>query len=121
MAKKILIVEDEIDILKTVSFRLSKAGYDVSTASDGQIALKMMEKNKPDLVLLDLRLPVLSGDEVCKYIRSNDLLKNIPIILFTASVTGDIIKKTADFGANDYIAKPFTSEDLMNKIKKFLG
>lgn len=122
MAKKILVVDDEQDILRVVTFRLKKAGYEVISAVDGQKGFDLIEGHKPDLVLLDLRLPVLNGDEVCRQVKADDKLKHIPIILLTA--TGSISKiaeKTKELGADDYIMKPFDPEELIEKIKKFMG
>lgn len=121
MSKKILVVEDEADILKAVSFRLDKAGYEVLTAMNGQTALDLVRKDPPDLVLLDLRLPILSGYEVCKQIKSDEKLKKVKVIFFTASVVHNIVEKTKEFGADDYLIKPFSPNELMQKIEKFLG
>jgi DNA-binding response OmpR family regulator len=120
MAKKILIVDDEPDILKVVIFRLKKSGYEVLSAVNGEEAIELIKANVPDLIFLDLRLPLLSGAEVCKQLKSNEKLKHIPIILFTASAdtVKDILAKTK---ADDYIIKPFEPEVLLEKIRKFIG
>jgi len=119
MQKKILFVDDEPDVLLVGAFRLKKAGYEVLTAVNGQDALDLAQKTMPDLMLLDLRLPILTGLEVCKKIKSDEKLKQIPIILFTASVE-DMDSKTREAGANDYLIKPFDPEQLLEKVKKFL-
>ena len=119
VSKKILLVDDEPDVLQPVAFRLTKSGYDIVTATNGEKAIEMIKTEKPDLVLLDLRLPGINGIEVCRMIRSDAALKNTPIILFTASAN-NIVEDCARCGANDYIIKPFDSKDLMEKIKKHI-
>ena len=120
MAKKILFVDDEPDVLRVAGFRLKKAEYEVVTAINGQEAWELVQKIKPDLVLLDLRLPVMMGDEVCRKIKSDISLNHIPVILFTASVNNlkDIIKNS---GADDFLTKPFDQEQLLAKIGKLIG
>lgn len=119
MAKKILIVDDEPDMMSIARFRLEKAGYKVISAVNGREALEMTAKEQPDLVLLDLKLPLLSGTDVCLQLRKYDKLKNIPVILFTAS-TDKITDKVMACGAQDYIIKPFNAEELIGKIKKLI-
>jgi len=121
MAKRILIVDDEPDILRVTAFRLKKAGYETSSAVNGQEALDLVRASPPDLILLDLRLPLISGDDVCRQIKADDKLKHIPIILFTASVGQDISERVKAVGADEHIVKPFEPEDLLEKIKKFIG
>lgn len=121
MAKKILVVDDEPDLLKVVTFRLRKTGYEVITATNGQNGLDLIKKEKPDLVLLDLRLPILDGDEVCRRLKADDKLKSIPVILITAtSSVSKIAEKTKELGADDYMMKPFDPEELLKKVKKFI-
>ncbi len=122
MAKKILVVDDEPDILKVVTFRLRKAGYEIITAEDGQKALNLIKTQRPDLVLLDLRLPVIDGSEVCKQVKADDEVKNIPIILLTAtSHINKIADKAKELKADDYLIKPFDPEELLKRVKKFIG
>jgi len=120
MAKKILVVDDEPDILKIVTFRLKKLRCDILTADNGKDALDLIRRQRPDLVLLDLRLPIIDGYEVCKQVKADDELKNIPIILLTASSTAKISEKTKEFKADGYIIKPFDPEELLKKVKKFI-
>ena len=119
--KKILFVEDEPLILKFVSLRLESLGYKIIKAIDGAQALKLIHEKNPDLVLLDVRMPIMDGYEVCKRVRANKKLKHIPIILFTASDPTLVITKVTEVGANDYIIKPFDPKELLEKIKKFIG
>jgi CheY-like chemotaxis protein len=120
--KKILVVDDEPDILKVTSIRLKKLGYNVLTAVDGKEALDTMRSENPDLVLLDLVMPFMNGAEVCEQIKNDKTLKHIPIILFTASgngaMTAEQIKK---IGADDYIIKPFEPEELTGKLEEILA
>ncbi|MDD4183704.1 MAG: response regulator [Candidatus Omnitrophica bacterium] len=119
--KKVLVIDDEPDILKVISFRLKKSGYEILTAANGKIALDIISVNKPDLVLLDLRMPVMGGEEVCARIKSDSLLKNIPIILLTASSGGKIAEKAKELGVEDYLVKPFDSDVLLKKVQKLIG
>ncbi len=120
MSKKILVVDDEPDILKIVGFRLKAAGYDVLTSDNGRDGLDMVYKEKPDLILLDLRLPIMDGYEVCTRIKSDNRLKDIPVILLTASSGSVIVDVTKKLKADDYILKPFDPKELIEKIKKFI-
>ena len=97
--KTILIVDDEPDILRLTSLRLKKLSFEVITAVDGREAICVIKSKKPDLILLDLALPLLTGDEVCRKIKNNEKLKHIPIILFTASSATMTAEKAKRFGA----------------------
>ena len=119
MGKKILIVDDEPDLMRIACYRLEKSGFDVLTAVDGKGALEAAAKGRPDLVLLDLKLPILDGLSVCLLLKKDDELKNIPVIIFTASAN-DIADKVTACGAQDYILKPFSVEELMEKIRKWI-
>ena len=121
MGKKILVVDDEADILKVVSFRLAKKGYEVLEATDGPEALDVIRNKKPDLVLLDLALPTMSGYEVCKKVKEDEKLKHIPILFLTASHVDDIQKKMKGYKADGCLVKPFEPEDMLKKVEKFIG
>lgn len=118
MKRKILIVDDEPDLLRVACFRLEKAGYQVLSAVNGKEALDLAAKESPDLILLDVRLPFMEGPDVCSRIKNDGKLKHIPVLLFTASAQ-EVDKKVAACGAQDFILKPFTSEELLEKIKKY--
>ena len=120
MRYKILVVDDEPDILRVVIFRLKKLGYEVLTASDGKEGLDLIKSKRPDLVLLDFRLPTIDGLEITRRVKADDELKNIPIILLTASSTVEISKKAEEANADDCITKPFEPEELLAKVKSFL-
>lgn len=121
MAKTILVAEDEADILKIIIFRLKKAGYNVVTAANGKEALEILSRSKPDLLILDLVMPVVDGYEVCKAVKEGQKLRDIPILLITASVTSNMIDKIRDVKADDYLAKPFETEELLKKVEKLAG
>lgn len=118
--KTILIVEDEPDILRLTSIRLKKLGYDVIMAIDGKEALDAIRSKRPDLVLLDLILPVMNGADVCKKTKNDEKLKHIPIILFTAHSDSMTAEKARKLGADDYIVKPFESDELTEKAERIL-
>ncbi|RQD73933.1 MAG: DNA-binding response regulator [Candidatus Syntrophonatronum acetioxidans] len=117
MKRKILLVDDEKTLVKALTFNLEKEGYQVIPAYDGEEALKKMEGENPDLLILDLMLPGLDGFEVCRRVRKN---YDIPIIMLTAK--GDDIDKILglELGADDYITKPFNPRELLARVKAIL-
>lgn len=120
MSKTILVVDDESDVLSLMKVRLEGAGYKVLSAPSGEKGLALLEKNKPDLVLLDLLLPRMQGEEICQNIKSDHRFKQIPVIVITAHATR--IKETVNkICADDHILKPFEPAELLFKIKKFIG
>ena len=120
MSKTILIVEDELDILKIIAFRLKKSGYKIITATGGKEALAILKETKPDLILLDLVMPVIDGYDVCRHVRENSALKDISILLLTASATTNMDEKVRVTKANGYILKPFEPKELLDKVNKLL-
>lgn len=120
MTKKILIVDDEPDLLKVTVTRLEVSGYEVFQAVSSEDAIEVLKENRPDLILLDLLLPNMQGDVLCKELKADKDLRTIPIVLFTASIIR-VPEKVKEMGADDYIMKPFEPEDLLFKIKKFIG
>ncbi len=117
--KRILLVEDEPDLIKLTVFRLKKAGYEVITATDGGQGLETADRQRPDLILLDLGLPVIDGYEVCRRLKSDEKLKDIPVLIMTASIER-IKDKVKEIGADGFVLKPFEPQDLLSAIKKFL-
>jgi len=117
MAKKILIIDDEPDMLEILRFRLEKNGYKIVTASSGEEGLVKAEKIKPDLILLDILLPGISGLEVVKKLKANKLTKKIPVIMVTALISQDAMAKGLEHGAQYFISKPFDPADLLGEIK----
>lgn len=118
MNSYILVVDDEPSITKLVAFNLEKAGYTVETAADGQAALHKVDRQKPDLIVLDLMLPRVDGLEVCKQLRKKDI--HIPIIMLTAK--DDEVDKVLglELGADDYVTKPFSPRELVARVKALL-
>lgn len=113
----ILVVDDEEPIQELLRFNLEKEGYLVCVAKDGQEALKHVENDQPDLLVLDLMLPGMDGLEVCRKLRSNSKFQQIPIIMLTAK--GEEIDKVLglELGADDYMTKPFSPRELLARIK----
>lgn len=118
MAKKVLVVDDDPNIQKIVTIFLQTEGCDVITASNGRDALEMISKDKPELMFLDVMMPVMDGYEVCKQIKAQPALKDIPIVMFTAKGSLDDIQKAIRAGADDYVIKPFSKDVLIAKLTK---
>lgn len=118
MSKKVLIVDDEPDMINILNLRLSREGYDVLTATDGLTCIKLAEEAKPDAILLDVLLPGLGGIEVCKRLKNNARTRNIPVILLTALMGGEVSEKSAEIGAFTFISKPFDLPELMDRIRE---
>ena len=118
--EKILVVDDEEYILELISFNLTNNGYTVLTANNGIDAVKIAIEEKPNLILLDLMIPGKDGYDVCKEVRSNIEIKNIPIIMLTAK-SEEIDKILGlELGADDYITKPFSVRELLARVKAVL-
>lgn len=117
--KKILIVEDEDSLLKLESILLTSKGYDVQGVKDGRTALEAIEKNLPDLVLLDIMLPEIDGFEVCRRIKSDPKTKKIPVIMLTAKKSREDMARGEQVGADWYITKPFKSAMVIETIQRF--
>ncbi|MCD6082233.1 response regulator [candidate division WOR-3 bacterium] len=118
---KILVVEDEPEIRILVKTILEKAGYSVVEAEDGEAALRLVNEEEPDLVLLDVMIPGIEGWEVCRRIRENEATRRIPIIMVTVRTTDEDIQRSVECGANAHINKPFDQRELLDTIKKLLG
>jgi phosphate regulon transcriptional regulator PhoB len=118
--KKILIVDDEPDIVSLVSYNLKKEGFDVSSAFDGEDALKAIRKEKFNLIILDLMLPGIQGMELCSILRSSEETSSIPVIMLTAK-SEELDKVLGlEMGADDYITKPFSPRELIARVKAVL-
>jgi phosphate regulon transcriptional regulator PhoB len=120
MADKILVVEDDQDILELLAYNLENAGYRVVTATDGLTGLNLAREHLPDLIILDLMLPVMDGLEVCRNLKRAEATKNIPVLMLTAK--GEEIDRVVGFeiGAEDYVIKPFSVRELMLRLKAIL-
>ena len=118
--KKILVVDDERDLVETLTFRLEASNYEVLSAYDGQEGLEKARAEKPDLIILDLMLPKIDGYKVCRMLKFDEKYKNIPIILFTARAQETDKQMGEDVGADAYITKPFEPQVLLEKVKELL-
>ena len=120
MPKEILIVDDEPGIVVPVQFLMEQQGYNVITANRGEDALDLIYKYKPDLVLLDIMLPGIDGYEVCEIVRLNADYRDIKIVFLTAKGREVEIAKGLALGADAYITKPFSNDELVAKVKELL-
>jgi len=120
MSKKLLLVDDEKDMVFAVKLQLEAYGYEVTTATDGQEALEKARREKPDLIILDLMLPKIDGYKVCRMLKFDEKYKKIAIVMFTARVQKSDEKIGFEVGADAYITKPFEPQVLLAKIKELL-
>ena len=120
MAKKVLVVDDEPEIVTLVDSRLTASGYEVITATSGEEGLRKCQRFKPDLVVLDIMMPDLSGDAVAEAMHDDPDLSRIPIIFLTAIISKDEVPKTT-IGGYYYLAKPFKGEELLQMLRWILG
>ncbi len=120
MDATILVVDDEAPILALLRYNLDKAGYRVVEATDGQEALTLIREQSPDLVVLDWMLPSISGIEVCRQVRRDSELRNLPIIMLTARGEEQDRVRGLEVGADDYIPKPFSPAELLARIRAVL-
>jgi DNA-binding response OmpR family regulator len=118
--KKILIVDDERDIVKGLMIRLQGAGYDVVTAFDGAQGVFMAHKEKPDLIILDIRMPAGNGFSVAQRLKRSMYTFTIPVIFLTGSPEKNAEEKAMALGARFYIKKPYDPEELLDAIKRAL-
>jgi two-component system, OmpR family, phosphate regulon response regulator PhoB len=117
----ILLVEDDSDIRYMVSYKLIKGGFDVIEAADGVAALEAAGEHPPDLVLLDLRLPLMSGIEVCRQLRGRPRTAAVPIIVLTGRTRPEEIEQAYAAGASEYVFKPFSPRDLLERVESALA
>jgi DNA-binding response OmpR family regulator len=120
MPKRILVVDDEPSILLSLEFLMEQEGYDVYSATDGDEALQALREKKPDLILLDVMIPKRDGFEVCQTIRANPEWKEVRIIILTAKGREVDQEKGLALGADDYITKPFATQELVKKVRVVL-
>ncbi|HDZ49641.1 hypothetical protein LCGC14_1438880 [marine sediment metagenome] len=121
MAKKIVLAEDEPQIARLIEFKLKKEGYQVIWKENGEEALKAIKADKPDLILLDIMMPVMDGYEVLRRVKEDENLKSIPVVMLTARAQEKDVVKGIDLGAEDYITKPFHPAELLARVKRILG
>jgi len=118
---EILVVEDEADTLNLAKIILETEGYKIQTASDGQETFKKIDQRKPDLILLDIRLPDIDGYEICRKLKGRSETETIPIVMFSASGSESAKKRALEAGADDFLGKPFAMAQLLGVVKRHLG
>jgi DNA-binding response OmpR family regulator len=119
--QKILIAEDEPDILELITFTLQFGGFEVIPTSNGEDALEMTRSEKPDLVLLDVRMPRMTGYDVCKYIKSENETRKTPVVFLSAKGQESEVNTGLDLGATEYILKPFAPDYLLDRLRNILS
>lgn len=117
MAKKVLVVDDEPEMVEMIKMRMEQNGYKVLSALSGEDCIKIAEKEHPDAILLDVLLPGISGFEVCRRLKQNKTTKDIPVIMVTALIGEDAEAKGLERGANYFISKPFNPDELLSEVK----
>jgi CheY-like chemotaxis protein len=118
---KILIAEDERDIRDLVAFTLRFAGYEVVTAANGEEAVRLAPKENPDLILMDVRMPRMTGYDACRVLKSNPDLKDIPVVFLSAKGQESEIQTGMEAGAEEYLLKPFAPDQLTERVKSILA
>ncbi len=121
MAKRILIADDEPNIVASLEFLMEQAGYEIRTAADGNEALAAVAAFAPDLVLLDVMMPGRSGYEVCERIKGDPATRGIRVLMLSAKGRDVEVAKGLDLGADAYVTKPFSTRDLAAKVRELLG
>jgi CheY-like chemotaxis protein len=116
----ILVAEDEKDIRELITFTLTFAGHTVTAVPNGAEAVESAQKSPPDLILLDGRMPRMTGYEACKAIKAMDALKDVPVVFLSAKGQDEEIKEGMAVGASEYILKPFAPQDLIARVAKLL-
>ncbi len=121
MSRTVLVVEDEANIVDSLSFLMKQAGFEVLVARDGDTAIRMMQSRPADLILLDIMLPRRDGYEVCREIRSNPSWDSVRIVMLTARGHDFDRRKGMQLGADAYITKPFSTRDIVSCVQDLLG
>ena len=121
MSAKILVADDEAHILHVVSMKLRNAGYEVFTAVDGEEALELAKAEKPDLVITDFQMPIMTGLELCKALRAIDSLRDIPAVMLTARGFDIGPGEMAAAGITAVLAKPFSPREVLERVTELLG
>jgi DNA-binding response OmpR family regulator len=120
MSKRILIVDDEPNIVISLEFLMKREGYEVAVAADGEAALRALAAETPDLVVLDVMLPRMNGFEVCRRIRADPRLGGVKVVMLSARGRDSEVAKGLALGADAYVTKPFSTKDLVAQIRKLL-
>jgi len=120
LKRRILVIEDEKEMLEAVRLRLEANSYEVIAASDGAEGLSQARSEKPDLIVMDIMLPKMDGFTVCRMLKFDENYKNTPIIMLTARTQEMDVARGKEMGADAYLTKPFKSEELLAKIKELI-
>jgi len=121
MSKKILIADDEQNIVISLEFLMKREGFEVSIANDGEEAVNMIRAQRPDLVLLDVMMPKKSGFEVCQEIKADPALQSVRILMLTAKGRDTEVAKGLALGADAYMTKPFSTKELVERVRSMLA
>ena len=116
--KKILVIDDEHELIKAIGIRLKASGFNVITADNGFDGIEVAKRERPDLIILDLIMPQFDGFQACKRLKSDPETKAIPVVVCSAAGQKNIESEIKDIGANDFIAKPFDTSKLLEVIKE---
>jgi len=119
--KKILVVDDDPYILMSLEFLMKKNGFEVMVARNGTEALEIVEKQVPDIVLLDIMMPDVDGYAICKHIKNNKKLKDAHVVFMSAKSKESDIQKGYDLGASLYVTKPFSTRQLLKQVQELLS
>lgn len=121
MPKRVLVCDDEPYVVESVSYVVRRAGFDVLTAEDGDAALATARREKPDLVFLDIMMPGLPGDEVCRRLKSDPATQGMYLVILTARGQEEDERRAMDMGADEFMTKPFSPRKLRDKLLQVLG
>ncbi len=121
MSHRILIADDEPNIVVSLEFLMKREGFDVQVATDGEAAMSAISAQVPDLILLDIMLPKKDGFEVCQRIRANPQWQSVKVVMLTAKGRDTEVSKGLALGADAYVTKPFSTKDLVAKVRELLG
>ena len=118
---RVLVADDEDDVRELVVYRLSRSGYDVVEARDGEEALRLAGERTPDLLVLDVMMPRIDGYELTRRLRAEPATSRVPVILLTARTQENDVSQGFEAGADDYLKKPFNPDELLARVRAVLG
>lgn len=121
MASKILIADNQANLLMSLEYLMQRQGFDVSLARDGNEAMAMIRQQRPDMIIMEAGMPGQSGFEICQQVRADSALRAIPIVMLSTKARETDIAKGMALGADAYIVKPFSTDDLVNRVRGLLG
>ncbi len=120
MSKRILLIDDDLTVLKLISGRFQSLGYTILSTTQADMGLEMALKQQPDLIILDVMMPIVNGYNICRLLKSNEQVKHIPIVLLTGRTEEDDVKFGYEAGADAYFSKPVQMDHLINKVESLL-